>query len=487
MLKFKFVIVWLFKKFNREQLLELIDELIKILKDKNSQLKPKDAFKEKHPNYRNFYADPLEPLDAAEVYQNRPNIEYKTILANYKAEHGKELKPVNPRNKSNIVSNAIHCQHCNAPAKYIYFNDGKKRSQLKCKICNNTFTLKPRFKEKNKIKYLCPHCSKPLFLWKQRPEVSIYKCANNDCPHRIKQLKKLNDDEKKLRNERLSQFKVTYQFREYHFKPAQLSIAQPNKPKVDLSKIHNDINILSLILTLHISYAITARKTAHMLRNIFDINVSYQTVLNYAQSAAYYCHNFNQKHKGKVDDFLAGDETYVKVKKKWHYVWFFISSASHKIAAYHFSDNRGAKPAITTMLNAISTAKDKQNITFVTDGNPSYQAGLHFINALVKSISISLKSVIGLKNLDSISTTYRPYKQMVERLNRTYKYHVQSQNGFGSINGAVAKMVLFVTHYNFLRPHSSLHYKTPVELPEISNISTIQGKWAKIISMATSN
>jgi transposase-like protein len=487
MLKFKSIIVWLFKKFTREQLLELIDELVRILQDKDSDLKPKDDFKEKHPNYRNFYADPLEPLDAAEFHNNKPDLDYKTILNDYKSLHAKEIKPVNPRNKNNIVSDAIHCPHCNAPAKYIYFNDGKKRSQLKCKLCNNTFKLKPRFKEKNKIKYLCPHCSKPLYLWKQRAEVSIYKCANKNCPHRIEQLNKLNDDEKKVRNERLSQYKITYQFREYHFEPAQLSIAEPNKPKVDLKKIHNDINILSLILTLHISYAITARKTAHMLRNIFDIKVSYQTVLNYAQSAAYYCHRFNQKHKGQVDTFLAGDETYIKIKKKWHYVWFFISSISHKIAAYHFSDNRGAKPAITTMLNALSTAEDKQNITFVTDGNPSYQAGLHFINALVKSVSISLKTVVGLKNLDSQSTTYRPYKQMVERLNRTYKYHVQAQNGFGSAGGAVAKLVLFVTHYNFLRPHSSLRYKTPVEIPEISNISTIQGKWAKIISMATSN
>ena len=65
MLIFKFVIAWLFKKFNHEQLLEFI----KILKDKNSQLKPKDAFKEKHPNYRNSYENPLEPLDTAEFYQ----------------------------------------------------------------------------------------------------------------------------------------------------------------------------------------------------------------------------------------------------------------------------------------------------------------------------------------------------------------------------------------------------------------------------------
>ena len=95
-----------------------------------------------------------------------------------------------------------------------------------------------------------------------------------------------------------------------------------------------------------------------------------------------------------------------------------------------------------------------------------------------------MKKVIGLQNLDQESEDYRAYKQMVERLNRTYKYHVQSQDGFGSVGGAVAKLVLFVTHYNFLRPHKSLGYKTPISLPQLAGLNTIQGKWVKIIALA---
>jgi putative transposase len=261
-------------------------------------------------------------------------------------------------------------------------------------------------------------------------------------------------------------------------------VARPSKPTVSLHRIHNDINIFALILTLHISYAITARKTAHMLMNIWQIPVSYQTVLNYTQTAAHYCHKFNLKHKGAIDDINAGDETYVKVKSTWHYVWFFICSASKKISAYHFSDNRGAKAAITTMLETVRTAKKDQKITLVTDGNPSYMAGLHFINQKNKTLRASLRNVIGLQNLDAQSEKFRAHKQVIERLNRTFKYHVQAQNGFGNINGAMAKLVLFVTHYNFLRPHSALGYKTPVQLSELLGLTTIQSKWVKIFSLA---
>ena len=136
------------------------------------------------------------------------------------------------------------------------------------------------------------------------------------------------------------------------------------------------------------------------------------------------------------------------------------------------------------MLDAINTEiKDKKNI-LVVDGNPSYQAATHFINQQLGKDTITLKKVIGLKNLDDESAEYREHKQIIERLNRTFKYHTQSQNGFASSNGTISKLVCFVTYYNFIRPHSSLNYKSPVELDELSNIDLIQDKWKKILSMA---
>jgi hypothetical protein len=60
-------VVWICKHFNREQILNIVDELTKVLHDKNPELQPKDDFKDKHPNYRDFSADPLAPLDSAEI------------------------------------------------------------------------------------------------------------------------------------------------------------------------------------------------------------------------------------------------------------------------------------------------------------------------------------------------------------------------------------------------------------------------------------
>ena len=136
------------------------------------------------------------------------------------------------------------------------------------------------------------------------------------------------------------------------------------------------------------------------------------------------------------------------------------------------------------MVEAVRTSTHDQKITLITDGNPSYLAGIHFINQS-HFPTLTHKKVIGLQNLDSESEEFRPFKQLIERLIRTYKFHARAACGFNSKNGAVALTTLFVTHYNFLRPHYALNYSVPIPLESLQDIPTLQGRWAKILQMAT--
>jgi transposase-like protein len=338
-------------------------------------------------------------------------------------------------------------------------------------------------KDKPSSELFCPHCQHTLYKWKEQDQVTIYKCGNKNCPCRIQNLKKLNPAERMMQKLIPTHFKLNYQYREYHLTPDQIQHSKPKQARVDLTKIYNTDNVLGLILAFYVSFAMSAKKTALILRMVYDINVSSQTILNYAQAAACHCHPFNLKHKGSIDDICSGDETYIKVLRMHHYVWLFVSSEKRSIIAYHVSDNRGVQPAIVAMNEAIRTAQPNQDITLITDGNPSYPAGLHFLNE-GRENKIKHIKVIGLENLDKDSTEYRAYKQIIERLNRTYKQHVKPAAGFNSIDGAVSLTTLFVTYYNFLRPHMSLNYKTPIHIPELDDIKTIQSKWIKILSMA---
>jgi transposase-like protein len=138
--------------------------------------------------------------------------------------------------------------------------------------------------------------------------------------------------------------------------------AAPDASKVDIDKIHNTPSVLGLVLAFHISFAIAARKTAQILRQVFKIHISYQTVLNYAEAAAPYCNHFNLTHKGDVDDNSAGDETYIKILGKHAFVFLFISANNHKITAYHVANSRDTLPATAAMTEAIRTAKPRYRI-----------------------------------------------------------------------------------------------------------------------------
>ena len=112
--------------------------------------------------------------------------------------------------------------------------------------------------------------------------------------------------------------------------------------------------------------------------------------------------------------------------------FLFISSKSLVLSAYHLAHSRETLPAVITMTEAIRTAEPQQKISLITDGNPSYPAGIHFMNEKrpQELPRIEHHAVIGLQNLDQESETYRSFKQLIERLNRTFKFHVRPASGF---------------------------------------------------------
>ena len=55
-------VIWICSKFSRQEIEFMIKELSNILAHRNPEIKPKDDFKEKHPNYRNFFSDSHPPL-----------------------------------------------------------------------------------------------------------------------------------------------------------------------------------------------------------------------------------------------------------------------------------------------------------------------------------------------------------------------------------------------------------------------------------------
>ena len=106
---------------------------------------------------------------------------------------------------------------------------------------------------------------------------------------------------------------------------------------------------------------------------------------------------------------------------------------------------------------------------------------MEFAKRSKEKFKFEITQVIGLTNDDEVSTKYRPYKQMIERLNRTYKASYRPTNGFDNYDGANYDLALWVAYYNFLRPHKHNRYKVLNEVEMLKGADNMPGKWQLLI------
>ncbi len=194
-----------------------------VLANRNPLIKPKGDFEEKHPHYRNFFVDANPSLKAPPRITQK--LDWRKLLSTYEEKRGHLPKPVAAKDRKTKVPEGSTRRIRGAPCRYLYFNDGRRRSQLKCKVSSSLSQVRPL--HRSKAKYFCPHCAHSLYLWKERRAVLIYKCDNDRCPSFLKNKVKPNFRERILAKLKSSQFKLRYQYREYRFTEEELSHSAP--------------------------------------------------------------------------------------------------------------------------------------------------------------------------------------------------------------------------------------------------------------------
>jgi len=480
------IIKWFCAKLTYNELASAIIIFHEVLNCSRSDIDLKAEAKP--PHYREFRVDPVPPLPVPADDAESGHLDWKKLKKEKELNSGKILKPVQARNGKSLPPEC-KCRHCNAPKQYLYLNNGKLQSQLKCKICGKTSSTY-RSRRKRKSKYLCPYCSNALFKWKESKQLTIYKCPSYTCPHYLHNKEQLTHDEKVIRSQQKynPNFKLHYQYREYHISPGDLKTARCKADtKVNLENIHSSYHTMGLVLTFAINLGLSSRVTREALKGIFDISLSHQTIINYINASASYLSSFIDNNCPVPHSTSAADETYIIVDNQWTYTWFIIDSKTRAICGYNLSQHRGMQPALALLNNSFGNPdKTLKHPVLVTDGNPSYDTAVMAYNDLINNDDNKIKkrTVIGLKNLDEESSEYRSFKQLVERLNRTYKYHTRPRAGFKTFDGAVALTTLFVAFYNFMRPHSALKKSNPVSIDSLKDCHLMPEKWVALIEQA---
>ena len=433
------------------------------------------AFDDSHsPRYQKFKVDQLPRI----VYHHQ-DWDWKELNSYYSWKYGKPVPPVKRRSACDIPEDCS-CPSCKAPQPYLYRNNGR-HGQLMCKICGTRFS--PDENRFSKVLTLtCPYCSHALVHKKDRKHFVIHKCVNPRCPfylHNLKNVDKSDLSEDYGKNK----YKLHYICREFTIDFFKLDLTTLPKNISSLKFTKNNAYIMSLCLTLHVNLGLSLRKTSQALKDLYGISVSHQQVANYCRSAAVCIKPFVDTYHYQKDSVFVADETYIKVRGITGYIWFIMNAATRAIIGYRLSDNRGVGPCIVAMRMAFQHLKQlPESFRFIADGYSAYPlAAQQFFHQFGDKFKFDITQVIGLQNDDAVSKEFRPYKQMVERLNRTYKASYRPTNGFDNYNGASYDLTLWVAYYNFLRPHKFNNYRPPVEDDVIRNGDNMPGKWQLMI------
>ena len=241
---------------------------------------------------------------------------------------------------------------------------------------------------------------------------------------------------------------------------------------------------MGLCLTYLVNCGMSTRATSRVMREVHGVKISHTQFSNYATTAAYCIKPFVDSYDYKPTNYLAADETYTKVKGSRRYVWFIMDAIKKSILGYKSSDSRDTTPCILAMRMAFDKFKEfpAKALKFVADGYTAYKLAQQ--QFAMHDMHFDVTQVIGLTNDDPISTEYRWLKQVIERLNRTFKFSYKVTNGYGSDDGSNTHLVLFVAYYNFLRPHSYTYWKPLNEVKELEKAELMPAKWQILIELS---
>ncbi len=417
-------------------------------------------------------------VDKLPVIKKLKPLNHVLLLEEYKIKHGKDLRPVNPRGKYPVSSDCV-CPRCGAPHTYLYDNTGG-RGQLVCKICGHRFVkgktdLKP-------ITLMCPYCGHALEQKKDRKHFRIHKCVNKTCPYYLNALSKLPPEDRSDADQ--GKFKLRYIYREFTIDFFKMDLSSMPKGASSLTFRNFSPHIMGLCLTYNVNLGLSTRATARALWEVHQVRISHTMVANYAKTAAALVKPFVDSYDYRPTNYLAADETYTKVKGVRSYVWFIMDALKKSILGYQISNTRDVGPCILAMRMAFAKFKEFPGMAlkFAADGYTAYKLAQQQFS--LQNMDFNLIQVIGLTNEDPVSTEYRWLKQIIERLNRTFKFSYQVTNGYGSGEGSNTHIVLFVAYYNFLRPHSYSYWQPLNSVPELESVPNMPAKWQKLIELS---
>jgi putative transposase len=193
-------------------------------------------------------------------------------------------------------------------------------------------------------------------------------------------------------------------------------------------------NVIDFAIDLYTTIGIGLRTLARKLMKFFDIKVSHEGIRQWVLAG---------KQELFVDQSVdncqtwSADETYIKVKGKGHWLWIVYCIETKQILAWHISQKRLLKDAITLFKKAKLTA----------GGNPKciITDGLYQYDTAIKKVMLWRLHERRRKHIIDSGVGKNSH---VERVNREVKRRIKWFSTFQCLQGAKAFFSLFFHYFN---------------------------------------
>lgn len=405
--------------------------------------------------YEKSNVKPEKPETVPKPFQKEDVIKpHYTILLRLAKAKGKEIKPVSKR-KVPLRTEAKYCRKCRAPAEYLinhgYYarkSSGEKFPKHTCKVCQAEYAPGA---ERKKPKHVCPYCGYGMNPQNYRKNFTVYFCCQKDCPHL-----KLHSEGHR------------YNEREWHFEYDKLGTKEVNSKK-NLEKIRINRNLLDLEMSLYVDCGVTSREVVKILQKLYgkEIVKSHQTIMNHAEAMAKFIEENEELLPVPVGDKVSEDETYIKYRGKWGYLFRAINPDNRSIIAEHFSKHRDTKGAIIVNKKVLEKYKlhcKDAEYDLISDRAPIYESAINYLESKEKATirHYPVKGIFDEPNEEN--SEYRSEKQIIERSFESLKSEIKRRRRFSSFKGAQTFCYLHKIFYNHLRNHESLNNNPPIPI-----------------------
>lgn len=230
----------------------------------------------------------------------------------------------------------------------------------------------------------------------------------------------------------------------------------------------------AIVLCLDLYFkGLSLRKIKSTLKQFYEVQVTHETIRRWKNRFMKQINEYVESYKPEIKGSWHMDETKVKTKKGWLWIWNSLDEETRYLVASTVSEGKGVIEARKHFKVAKANNSEVRPKQINTDGLQDYR------RAIRKEFRTHKKETIHHRSIGFIEN------QHVERLNGNQKERLKVMRGLADRKSLDYHARDYRTFYNFVRPHQAIG--TTPALKAGVDLGLKENKWISLIKKSAAN